>query len=125
MAKPSNLDGKDSLAKPMSAADSGAVLADVHLHSSDYQDKAIAEFQETLKTEPNHAAACRGLGYAYLQKQDFAQAAEYFKRAAQADSKDPRVHYYSSLLMSREGSFDDRSNFPQMTKELGTAIALV
>ena len=33
----------------------------------------------------------------------FTQAAEYFKRAAQADSKDPRVHYYTALLMSREG----------------------
>jgi len=124
MAKPSNIDGKDYLAKPMSAADSGAVLADVHLHSSDYQDKAIAEFQEILKTEPNHAAACRGLGYAYLQKRDFAQAGEYFKRAAQADSKDPRVHYYSAQLMSREGSFANREDLPEMIRELETAIAL-
>ena len=37
----------------------------------------------------------------------FTQAAEYFKRAAQADSKDPRVHYYSALLMSREGAFSE------------------
>jgi tetratricopeptide (TPR) repeat protein len=99
-------------------------MADIHLHSLDYHDKAIAEFQEILKTEPNHAAACRGMGYAYLQKQDFTQAGEYFKRAAQADSKDPRVHYYSALLMSREGSFANQSDLPQMTKELETAIAL-
>jgi hypothetical protein len=50
------------LAKPLSPADSNAVLADIHLHSLDYHDKAIAEFQEILQTEPNHAGACRGLG---------------------------------------------------------------
>ncbi len=123
---PSNIVSKDYQVKTLSAADRGAVLADVHLHSLDYHDQAIAEFQEILKAEPNHAAACRGLGYAYLQKRDFAQAAEFFKRAAQADSKDPRVHYYSALLMSREGAFTNgnRSDLPQMTSELETAIAL-
>jgi tetratricopeptide (TPR) repeat protein len=121
---PSNIVSSEYAIKPLSAADSGAVLADIHLHSRDYQEKAIAEFQQILTTEPNHAAACRGLGYAYLQKRDFAQAGEYFRRAAQADSKDPRVHYYSALLMSREGNFVDRSQLPEMIKHLDTAIAL-
>jgi tetratricopeptide (TPR) repeat protein len=121
---PPNIVSKDYVAKPLSSADSSAVMADIHLHSLDYHDKAIAEFQEILKTQPNHAAACRGLGYAYLQKRDFEQAGEYFKRAAQADSKDPRVHYYSALMLSRDGSFANRSDLPQMTSELETAIAL-
>jgi hypothetical protein len=69
---PANIDGKTYLVKPLSPADSNSVLADIHLHSLDYHEKAIAEFQEILKTEPNHAAACRGLGYAYLQKHDYA-----------------------------------------------------
>ena len=59
-----------------------------------------------------------------MKKRDYAQAGEYFKRAAQSDSKDPRVHYYSALLMSREGSFADSPDLPQMTRELETAIAL-
>src|SRR5262245_41764238 len=41
--------------------DASAVMADIHLHSLDYVDKAIAEFQEILKGDPNNAAACRGL----------------------------------------------------------------
>jgi len=121
---PPNIVSKDYLAKPLSPADSNAVLADIHLHSLDYHDKAIAEFQEILQIEPKHAAACRGLGYAYLEKRDFAQAGEYFQRAAQADSKDPRVHYYLALLMSREGSFANSPDLPQMTRELEAAIAL-
>jgi len=109
---------------PVSAADSAAVLADIHLHSADYQDKAIVEFQEILKNSPDHAAALRGLGYAYLRKKQYDEAADYFHRAAQFDSKDPRVHYYSAMLLSREGSFTDRTHLPEMIKDLEIAISL-
>ena len=121
---PSNIVSSEYVARPLRPADSGAVLADIHLHSLDYREKAIGEFQQILSVEPNHAAACRGLGYAYLQKRDFTQAAEYFKWAAQADSKDPRVHYYSALLMRREGAFTNQSDLPEIIEHLDTAIAL-
>ncbi len=121
---PPNINAKEYAMKPLTALDGGAVIADIHLHSPDYHEKAISEFQEILKAQPDNAAACRGLGYAYLQKQDFGQAGVYFKRAAQADSKDPRVHYYSALLMSREDSFGDPARLSEMTKEIETAIAL-
>lgn len=110
--------------RSLSATDGSAVLADIHLHSRDYHERAAAEFEEILKSDPNNAAACRGLGYAYLQKQDFGQAAEYFKRASAMDSKDPRVHYYSALLMAREGGFGPGADLSGMTKELETAIRL-
>ena len=121
---PANIVSSQYAMRQLSPADSGAVMADIHLHSPDYHEKAIEEFQEILKTDPNNAAAARGLGYAYLQKQDYTQAGEYFKRAAKADSKDPRVHYYSALMMSREGDFANHSDLPEMISQLETAIAL-
>lgn len=121
---PANIVSSAYEVRPLSPADSGAVLADLHLHSLDYREQAVAEFEEILKANPNNAAACRGLGYAYLQKQAFGQAAEYFKRAAEGDSTDPRVHYYSALLMSREGAFANPADLPEMIKHLDTAIAL-
>jgi tetratricopeptide (TPR) repeat protein len=121
---PANINSSSYTASPISASDSSAVMADIHLHSLDYHDKAIAEFLDILKTDPNNAAACRGLGYGYLQKQEYEQAADYFHRAAQLDSKDPRVHYYSALLMSRQGGFGNREHAPEMIKELETAISL-
>jgi len=124
MPSPPNIVSKDYTMKPLSLTDSRAVLADIHLHSRDYRDKAIEEFQDILKSEPNNAAASRGLGYAYLQKQDFERAGEYFKQASQSDSKDPRVHYYSALLMSRQASVSGNSNLLEMTQELRAAIAL-
>jgi tetratricopeptide (TPR) repeat protein len=111
-------------ASPIAPASANAVIADIHLHSRDYRDQAVGEFENILKSDPNNAAACRGLGYAYLQKQDFSQAAEYFHRASQLDSKDPRVHYYSALLMARQSGFGSGADVSNMTKELETAIAL-
>ena len=121
---PADIVGTEYVTKPLSPADGSAVLADIHLHSRDYREEAIEEFRQILSVEPNDPAACRGLGYAYLQKRDFTRAAEYFKRAAQADSKDPRVHYYSALLMRREGAFTNHSELPEMIRHLDTAIAL-
>jgi tetratricopeptide (TPR) repeat protein len=124
ISNPPNIVSKNYAMKPLRSTDAAAVVADIHLHSPDYREQAIKDFQEILKEEPDNAAACRGLGYAYLQKQDFIQAGEYFKRAAKEDSRDPRVHYYSALLMSTEGSFTGSSGLPEMTKELETAIGL-
>jgi tetratricopeptide (TPR) repeat protein len=121
---PADIVKADYAVKPFSQPNSNAVIADIHLHSMDYHDKAAAEFEAVLKADPNNAAAARGLGYAYLQARNFTAASEYFKRAAQEDSKDPRVHYYSAMLMSREGSFAQGSNAPEVVKELETAIAL-
>lgn len=121
---PANIASNGYTVASVSAADVSAVMADIHLHSPDYIDKSIAEFQEILKTDPNNAAACRGMGYAYLRKNQFSEAGDYFRRAAQADSKDPRVHYYFALLMSREGGLASQSQLPEMIKELEASIAL-
>jgi Tfp pilus assembly protein PilF len=121
---PPNIASSNYLVTPLSTATGNAVLADIHLHTRDYQDRALTEFQDILKSDPNNVAACRGLGYAYLQEQDFTQAREYFKRASQLDSKDPRVHYYNALLITRESGFGADADGPAITKELETSISL-
>jgi len=121
---PANIVTSGYSSAPLSAADSNAIMADIHLHSTDYREKAIEEFQDILKSDAKNAAALRGLGYAYLQKRQFSEAADYFRRAAELDSKDPRVHYYSALLMNREGGFADQAKLAEMIKELEAAIAL-
>lgn len=121
---PASISSNHYTVAPLSAAAANAVLADIHLHSPDYREKALSEFQEILKSDPQSAAACRGLGYAYLQKHDFTQSAEYFKRASELDPKDPRVHYYNALLMAREGGFSGGADLPPMIRELETSISL-
>jgi Tfp pilus assembly protein PilF len=121
---PASISEKNYTATPLSAAAGSAILADIHVHSPDYHERGLNEFQEILKSDPNNEAACRGLGYSYLQKQDFNQAAEYFKQASQLDSKDPRVHYYNALLMARRAGFGGTADMSAMSGELETSISL-
>lgn len=109
---------------PLSATAGSTVVADIHLHSYDYQEQALKEFRDILKSDPNNAVAYRGLGYAHLQKGDFSQAAEYLKRASQLDSKDPQVHYYNALLMARQDGVSREADLATMTKELESSISL-
>jgi tetratricopeptide (TPR) repeat protein len=110
---------------PISLLDARVAMADMHFHSIDYQEKAVEEFQQILKEQPDNAGALRGLGYAYLRKKDFARAQEYFRKAAGRDSKDPRVHYYSAVLLNEEEAFaPDAEKIAFMKKELQASISL-
>jgi tetratricopeptide (TPR) repeat protein len=124
MKTPAEIETTGYTTKPLSSQNAAAVMADIHLHTRDYHEKAMAEFDEILKSDPNNAAACRGMGYAYLEKRDFEEAGEYFRRAAKLDSKDARVHYYSGLLSNMKGSQASQSDLEFVTTELKTAIEL-
>jgi tetratricopeptide (TPR) repeat protein len=123
IATPSGIVAAQFSDTPVSLADARAVLADIDAHSLDHRDRALGEFEDVLKTDPNNASALRGAGYVCLQKQDFDHAGEYFKQAAARDSKDPRVHYYNAMLMNRSRELGG-SKSDEMKKELETAIAL-
>lgn len=124
IAAPASISEKTFSSNPLTRTDASAVMADIHLHSPDYREQAATEFQEILKSDPDNAAACRGLGYAYMEKNDFSEAAQYFKRAAQLNSKDPRVHYYNALLMARESGFSSRADLGGLANEVQTSIDL-
>ncbi len=121
---PSGIVAAQFTATPVSLADAHAVLADIDAHSPDHQDRALREDQEVLEADPNNASALRGAGYVYLQRQDFEHAGEFFRRAAERDSKDPRVHYYHALMMNRAGGLADGGKSDEIKKELEVAIAL-
>ena len=73
----------------LSAADSSAVLADVHLHSPHYQQKAMEEYQAVLKTDAKNQLALRGLGYAYLLRQNFEEAGSTSSRRPRGTPRIP------------------------------------
>ena len=110
---------------PVTSTDVKAVMADVHLHSLDYLDQAVDEFEAILAAEPDNAAALRGLGYAALRKHDFNRAGDYFHKAVQANSKDPRAYYYSALLGSEEDALvENPQRLDRIKKDLEKCIAL-
>ena len=122
---PEGFDGSSYTVKPVQSLDVRAVFADLHLHSPDYSDTGMQEFQEILKQQPDNQAALRGLGYGYLRKRDFQKADEFFGKAAQADSNDPRVLYYSAVLAQQEGGLSsDPEHLAKVQKQLEKAITL-
>ena len=88
-------------AKSLSATDAQAMLADFDLHLADHRERGITTLEALLKQQPANAAAQRGLGFAYLHKNDLDRAAEHFAQAAALASQDPWVHYYSAVLRQR------------------------
>ena len=127
LAAPEGIDNKGYSSAPLGALNAQTVLADVHVHSPDYQKSAVEEFEAILKIDPNNAAALRGLGYSYLIKQDFAKAADYIHKSVQLNPNDPRVLYYSASLTQREASSISDGNaewLRSMQRELERAIKL-
>ena len=55
---PANINSSAYVTRTLSPADSGAVLADLHLHSLDYREQAVAEFKEILE---GRSQPCGGL----------------------------------------------------------------
>lgn len=110
---------------PLSDLEIKSVMADLDYHSRDYRARGITEFQEILAKQPENVVANRGLGYEAMQKNDWDNAGEHFRRAAAQDVKDPQVHYLLALMMSRKGmSSGNRENLDVIRKELSSAIAL-
>jgi len=120
---PSGIVASQFTVTPVSVADARAIVADIHAHSPDYRDKALGEFQDVLKMDPDNAAALRGAGFVCMEQKDNEHAAEYLRRAAERDKKDPRVHFYYALLLNQEGP-PDAARSGEIEKELEMSIAL-
>ena len=123
IATPAGIVAAQFVVAPVSGADARALVADIHAHTLDHKDKAVGEFQEVLKTDPENESALRGIGFAYLQERKFDQAEEYLRRAAQHDSKDPRVHHYYAMVLAQAGP-PSQEKSAEIKKELETALAL-
>ncbi len=112
----------DVTVRTLDPLEARAQLADLHLHSPDYQAAAIREFEAILSENPNQAVAQRGLGYAYLRQQNFAKASEHLQAAAKLGSKDPKVYYYTAMLLQQENPAAITS--PELVANLKRAIEL-
>jgi tetratricopeptide (TPR) repeat protein len=103
LAAPPNMESGPFEAKAADPMFVEASLADLHFHEIDHQEEGISEFKKIIEKDANNLIAQRGLGYAYLQKNDYEHAAEHLERAAAADAKDPEVHYFNAMVTSQRG----------------------
>lgn len=109
-------------ARPLDSLEARAQLADLDVHSMDYGARAIQEFEDILRQNPKQVSAQRGLGYAYLRNRDFPMALQHFQAAAKLDSTDPRVYFYSAVLLQQTHAGSMTSN--EFIQDLRHAIEL-
>jgi tetratricopeptide (TPR) repeat protein len=108
--------------RPLDSLEARAQLADLDAHSIDYGQRAIQQFEDILRQNPNQPMAQRGLGYAYLRNRDFQKALPHFQAAAKIGSSDPRVYYYSAVLMQQ--TQPSAMSSPEFAENLRKAIEL-
>jgi tetratricopeptide (TPR) repeat protein len=122
---PAGADAIQFASRPLNDIDVKSVMADLDYHSRDYRVRGITELQQVLALQPENVTANRDLGYEAMQTRDWDKAGEYFKHAVAQDVKDPQVHYFLAMMMSRKGmSSRNSENSEAIQKELRAAIAL-
>lgn len=89
--------------RDLARLESQVAVADFHLHVPEYFNLGLAEANNIANQDPNNGGAHRSLGFGYLQKGDFDQAGAHLAKAAELSPNDPRVHYYTALLVTRAG----------------------
>jgi tetratricopeptide (TPR) repeat protein len=72
------------------------------LFSAEDYEKAQAAFEELLSSEPNDLLSLLRLSQIYRQKQDFAKAEEYAKRASKLDPSNLEVQYNEVSLLEAQ-----------------------
>ena len=113
---------RDASARTLDPLAARSQLADLHLHERDYGPAAVKEFEAIIAENPNQVEAQRGLGYAYLQQQNFPKAAQHLQAAAHLGSKDPKVYFYTAMLLQQENPSAVGS--PELVSNLRHAIEL-
>ncbi len=123
---PADIEGGPYQSAPLGPLQAEAILADLHYHTREHHEQGIAEFRDILKRDPDNYLANRGLGYACLRQNDFECAGEHFQRAAAQEQRDPRLHYFNAMLMSRREMMrgDSPAKLKEMRAELQKAIEL-
>ncbi len=120
-------DGGPYLVQPLKEVDSAAILADAKMHSGHHVKEGIEELEHILQIDPKNFIANRGLAAWYLRFGNFEGAAPYVHKAAESGSKDPAVHFYTAMLLSRSSWRSlsmDKDRLAEVQSELQKAIEL-
>jgi len=122
MRTPGGIEEVTFNARHMKDFEAEATVADMQQHSPDHQAEAQQAFERILKDHPESAEAERGLGIAYLSKQQFDQAGEHFRRSGALGSKDPRVYYYVGYFLYRSVAGSATVDDPETLVDINNAI---
>ncbi len=99
------------------AAQSLVNLGSLYYHEGDTA-KAVAAFEEALRTRPGHAEASRNLGIIMLSRGNTERAFQLLADAARAEPSNPTTHVFLGRIYERRGELEPAY------LEFGKAVAL-
>jgi len=104
---PESIDENSFVTQPLASEDAEALIANMHAHSNDRHEKAVEEYKEVLRKNPNQVDANLGLGYDALVSKNYDQSEAYFRKAVSADKKNARSQFFLGILQLRRTSPDE------------------
>ena len=76
-----------------------------HFNNSD-NDRAIADYDQAIRLDPEYAEAYSNRGVAYASKRDYDRAIADYDQAIRLDPKDAAAYYNRSLIYSEKRDYD-------------------
>jgi tetratricopeptide (TPR) repeat protein len=102
---PAKMDENQFVVRPVSAAESAAVRGDFLVHTR-RPVEARALLEEALKLDSSSAPAHASLGFLCFQEGKDEEAAKWFGRAVELDSRSYLTHFYHAQLQARAAAED-------------------
>jgi tetratricopeptide (TPR) repeat protein len=121
VALPAKADTKDYSVRTISAAEAQARLGDFDLYRGQL-DAARKKLEEAIRLDPDLAAAQESMGLLLFRQDERYGAEKYFARAVALDSKSALAYFYHAMLLTSEGS--DEEKMAEARTALEKAVAL-
>src|SRR5262249_52528075 len=97
---------------------SGPLVTAVKLASEGRIDDAIKELERAAQSKDSPNEVFTALGHLRFELQNWAEAAQWYRKLADADPKHRTAHYNLALCLDRQGKFADAA------KAFETAISI-
>ena len=79
-------------------------------------DKAMEYFRKVLEKDPKRADVYKGMGWFYMNKQEYAQAIEHWQKALEIDPNIPEVH--KNIALALMGQNKQHQAIEELEKEI-------
>jgi len=92
-------------------------------HNQGFVEKAIEEYQQALKLNPNYIEAYMNIGAIYVDKKDYDQAIQQFKKVIELNYYYGKAHYNLGLINLYQGEKEKAQEELKILKSMGSGLA--
>lgn len=121
MKKPAEIADSAYRARAVPEAEMAALQGDLYVHTN-RPAEAKAVLERALKLDPQSPLAHESMGFMFYRENEREEAAKWFAKAAELDSKNAMAHYFHAMLQLQEAL--DSEKLPHVEASLRKAIEL-